>query len=329
MAEIVDVFNNKISLSKDDIKNFGDVFRNTFAGGPPRPLRSSNELKTQGLEKFQSALEEAIYAVGSSPAFILPEANLSAVGKLSDMEGESRDDFIGEIKRWLPVTLVVYLGSKGPFNEDRFWLRVSKEVTYEGIEDQYLFLGFPDLIAMNAHGSVITAFADSIGEYLDQGGFSSLVSFCQASGVEIPDGTRKFCFRKGMHVTGFPEGRHADLINDLEVIFAAMKGAKGSGKLEGIKFINNVFEPVKPSPPPPGSKKPRKKSPETDQLIRNFVNKLLEDKTEYRMLMEKYQGTHKKKYKVNLHAIANEMYYSGKDLNVKNLPAPGDIPIDK
>jgi len=238
------LFNVSFTVDSDDAKKFALSHARRFGGEgfKNEVRRSSDKLKEQATEIFQDALENICFAFASVEVdqLILPESSLKMVSKLADLTDiPQRDRLVKYISENLIVSIVSYVATRGPFTNERFWLLVGENPMKVGAkkEAKRIYVSFPDLSSTGNHGAILMAFSDSISNYLKAGGPSSVVSFCEASGETIHKSKLPFAFKKGMHVKKFPEGCHGKLLKDLDIIFTAMKGAKGSGNFT-LEWLN-------------------------------------------------------------------------------------------
>jgi len=236
------IFEVKYQISSDTAKSFSIRHARAFGGPGSEPRRSSETLIEEGQRIFQEAVEDVIFAYADSEELVLAEDQASAEGPVKDIEDDDfKNKIVNVLSEHMVTAVVAYLASRGPFNTRRFWLLSTDAKIKIGDGEnnkKSLYVGFPKLVSQGNHGSVISAFADCIGSYLEAGGPSSIVQFCEASGKKIKSSKLKFAFRKGMHVSGFPAGEHKNLISDLAIIFSAMNGAKGKAEIGDLKFLD-------------------------------------------------------------------------------------------
>jgi len=208
-------------------------------GGTPR--RSSDELIQEGISLLERASNGVIYAWGSDPALISPETSFQEPASVFDIsDGVLKNRIVKVLEEDLGKSFVTYLGSRGPFNKDRFWLRVGDAVfpKVNNGEDAILVVAFPELIAEGNHGAIMSAFCESVRNYLQAGGESSICNFVEASGQKIHPSKRGFSFAKAIHCKSFPKDDIPALKHDIDLILNAMRGAKGSGDVSDLHYLN-------------------------------------------------------------------------------------------
>jgi hypothetical protein len=216
-------------------------FNQSF-GGPGAPRRDQQTLTKEAQDYFMMNLGKVTWGMHSNSLFIAPEEAITSEGLVTSISNQDWQKEVIEImNRNLGISLIGYLASRGPFNKNRFWLQMGNTLVerVKGGDKFYLYIGWPTLAEEGHHGQLLMAFHSSISSYLDQGGFSAILSFMTASGNTVPSSLRKFAFKKGMHVAGFPRGRHGDLIKDLNNVFEVMKVSKGKGIINGLAFLTS------------------------------------------------------------------------------------------
>jgi len=229
-------------FSANDSVSFATNHAKVF-GGSGAQRRSGNDLIDEGRALVSEAMEKISYGWHSSGSLLcLAEGLIQAEGKICDItDADLRQRIVDVCNDDLTNAIVAYLATRGPFSSSRFWLLVTDAAMGVDGEERFLYVGFPQLATSSHHGAVLAAFCNEISAYLKAGGPSSILSFCKASGEEVHKTKIQYAFKKGMHVKGFPKDHHKYLIDDLQLIFDEMKGAKGSGNLSALKWLNKAL----------------------------------------------------------------------------------------
>jgi hypothetical protein len=239
-----------VRFDAEEAKSFALNHLRNF-GGTGTPRRSDDALVREGEEMFEKAMEEIQYSMmlessvekkedPSSPdvPMILSSSVLTSKGKVYEIVSpDLKDILIDIITENIGNALIPMLTAKGSFNKNRFWLLLTTKPIKISGEKGYLYITLPDLIPTGCHGPIMTAFCRSISNYLQDGGYSSIVDFLSNSGIKIPE--RRFCFPKAIHCPDFPK----DVLtitshkSDFDKIFAAMIGAKGKAVITGLTYF--------------------------------------------------------------------------------------------
>jgi hypothetical protein len=234
------LFEIDFSVDAAEAADFSKAHLKMLGGsGVFQPRRESSVLIEEGRKIVQAALEECIFSICPNAPLISPMSTCGSLGAVSDIDsGPAKETVIDILQSDLGKSFVAYIGSRGPFTESRFWLRVGDaEFEMNGLHGQ-IVVGFNILVKNGNHGAVIAAYCQSISNYLAKGGESSLISFMKASSKPVDDSVLKFAFKKGMHARGFPKDKVQDLLYDLEVVFRSMKNAKGKAVIPALKFLD-------------------------------------------------------------------------------------------
>jgi len=242
----------KISFTVDpfEARAFGEAHKKFVDPAyEPKMRRTADELINEGQKTVEAAMEGAIFSWGKDPSLIAPEKTYEAVGTVADIEeADLKKRIVGCLAKHVGKSFVTYLGSRGPFNSNRFWLRIGDTKFGDipgyatGDERVVLVVAFPELVNNGNHGAILCAFANSISNYLDAGGPSTICDFVEKSGRKFGPGSRRFAFPKAMHTTGFPNEELEDFKHDIDLIFRVMKDAKGKGNLSGLLFLTRNHE---------------------------------------------------------------------------------------
>jgi len=228
-------------IDEREARVFANAHKRIFEGAAAVPRRSSETLLESATREFDEALEDIIFAWGDSAELVLPESSLVTANKIKNIKDSvTKEKLVKAINSHLGISLVSVLASKGALSANRFWILMSDDQYSQGEDGdpKFLYVGFPVLAADSHHGSLIHVFANSISAYLASGGPSTLIDFIEKSGKSVHASKRRYCFTKGMHVSGFPEGNHKALREDLKMVYSKMFGAKGKAVLDEFKFID-------------------------------------------------------------------------------------------
>jgi len=236
----------KLSFNVDaaEAVAFGLRHRKAFGGSgdfTPRAPRSSEQIIQEGVDLLYRAADGIVYSWHPNPPLISSEEDCTAINSVSDItDSVLKAKIVGVLENHLGKSFVTYLGSRGPFNHKRFWLRVGDTIFRKVDEgkDAFLVVSFPELIAEGNHGGVVAAFCESISNYLQAGGESSIINFIEASGEKVHPTVRKYAFAKAVHCSSFPKNHRRALKHDIDLVLKEMIGAKGSGDLYDLRFLN-------------------------------------------------------------------------------------------
>lgn len=218
-------FDETWSVDSVMAKDFSVRHAKIFGGAGFVPV-DPKSLAEAGKKLYFDALDTMTYAApkseGGNVEMFLGKDDLQDMGAVDDIKDENLADRIRKLvdKNFL-VSMTAFLAQAGSVSSARYWILVDENCLKFGDIPCHLYVALPELLVANK-GSLQIAFSGFISKMLMAGGETSVSSYCSRAGIYIPKGKKKYCFPKGMHVSGFPIEDVKDFKNDMSRILNLM-----------------------------------------------------------------------------------------------------------
>jgi hypothetical protein len=203
----------------------------------PADRRSVKQLDAQALSNIKLALKEIEWGATASNSFILRQGEVTKLDPKKIPDSHKAD-----FKAKCHVFFKGIAFSKGTLNKDRYWIRVTNNMS-DGAINRYVAL--PLLATEGKHAALPQFYRKHISAHIKLGLDTTMLLFMKRKGVKLEDDSRVWVHSRSYH--DLPEGpdraqQIADLRDDLSIIFTGMQIDKES---EGKSEFTPVFKYLK------------------------------------------------------------------------------------